>query len=227
MDFTNGSDPVCFPCVCWPSYPQKIRLISCDGAFAFPFLDSVTAFDVREIIIRHSTFDCLPNPDSYLNLAVFLEEDNVGLNCSCVHQWVKTWPTAQFYTECEFNHETTSSTPQTPVTSANNQPSSAPATTSEFSSHVTSEAPTDSIFATTIENNSTNWEGRLKQHSHVVVIAGVSSALVLLIIIIVVLRVRKRLQRRRSLGRHSLLSYSMNSIVNPIYRDPNEQEQQC
>ena len=225
----------CTPCQCFPQYPQRPQMIVCARAYAFPLLDHVTAYTVREIIIRHSTFDCLPDPDIYLNLDVFLEEDNAGINCSCVHRWVKAWPNVQFFTQCKFDQETSSPPPQTPVTSANNQlstASSARVITSEIAPHETienTEAPTTSIEDNTNENNSTGGEGRSDQHSHVLVIAGASSAICLLIIIIVVLRVRKRLQSRRSLGRHSLLSYSMRSLVNPIYRDPSagDTESEC
>ena len=114
----------CFPCDCHPKPPAQADLLNCNGVSFFPYLESSVSYSIREVIVGHSRIQCLPNPDDYLRLSVFLEEDNISFNCSCLRQWYLAWPNVKYYTNCSLSGSLTTNTPPTSKSNLTSPPSS-------------------------------------------------------------------------------------------------------
>ena len=100
---------ICNPCQCLPN-DNTPRFLICQGRNIDqypPFLDDNEKKSLKEIYLTETYIYCLPSfeEEDYDSLELFDENNNIGLNCSCLLSWRRV-PT--FNSQCIFDEDSVS-----------------------------------------------------------------------------------------------------------------------
>ena len=94
---------ICWPCTCFPmdgGSPPTFMACQGEEVLFFPVLPSYYAISIKQIFIVNTDIICPEQPEMYQSLEQFEESENDQFNCSCLHHWMQSHPSAYFASDC-------------------------------------------------------------------------------------------------------------------------------
>ena len=213
IPLANGRD-ICGQCLCVPD-THDVKILLCEGphVYTFPSLPIRIKNTIREILIIHTLIRCMypPREGEFPLLKDFGERDNELWQCTCLSQWIITYPNTTFQSSCQY----TSTIPPTLLSSTQSHNSSKNITTPTLHSQTfTTQSSIIPQNVTSVYHNSTSSTVKFGVSALSLSVVGLITIFIIVISILVRMHCLKR-KGRCGIRTNRLVPLS---FTNPIYR---------